>query len=99
MLFTFLKLLFRFSERRLIKDVQQDGKHQQHSPSQENCAAAEIGSLHRKNKGKCEGPGGVFWVIPPPFLGGSMGRRRNSCVRLASRPFLEQADKNLVFIS
>lgn len=34
-----------------IEDVQQNSKHQQHSPGKEDCAAATIRSLHWKNKG------------------------------------------------
>jgi hypothetical protein len=38
--------------RTIIEDVQQNSKHQQHSPGKENCATAKVGSFHRKNKGK-----------------------------------------------
>ncbi|XP_054368791.2 guanine nucleotide-binding protein G(I)/G(S)/G(O) subunit gamma-12 isoform X1 [Mirounga angustirostris] len=46
-----LRSLERFQVETTVEDVQQNGKHQQHRPGQEDGAAVEDGSLHRENKG------------------------------------------------
>jgi len=40
-----------FQVETTVEDVQQNGKHQQHRPGQEDGATVEDGSLHRENKG------------------------------------------------
>ncbi|VCW69377.1 unnamed protein product, partial [Gulo gulo] len=47
-----IDVLFRFQVETIVEDVQQNSKHQQHRPGQEDSATVENGSLHRENKEK-----------------------------------------------
>lgn len=88
------KVFLNFRWRPLTEDVQQDSQHQQHCPGTEDCAAAENGSLHRKNKGKS-----LDWVrcaphhLPLLSWGQAMFLRRQChIIQPGAMIFSEQAE-------